>query len=208
MRPRESWSSALRSPGPLPPPPQACGGVQFLLEEKIPPWQPTVQTLDCTRPDHVLQHMTKSQENVAVVLRKRKERKKKRKGNKTKTNENKTSQIKFSNTSVSRLHVSRLSIIYRWRPQRDGAELVRAGGSKLGAREEPGPRGVTVGMTGPPGALGGPPRGGGMGQGGRILGDWFFLPGDVWLLGPGTLAAISVTNSQAADPLGSIPSST
>lgn len=47
---------------------------------------------------------------------------------KKKTNE--TPQIKFSYTSVSRLHVSHVSIIYR-RPQRDVAELVLAGGSKL-----------------------------------------------------------------------------
>lgn len=76
--------------------------------------------------------MTKSQDNAAVVLRKQ---------NKTKHH-----RSNFSYTSVSRLHVSHLSIIYR-RPQRAVAELVLAGGSKLGSRRRGGSRrSVTVGL--------------------------------------------------------------
>lgn len=86
---------------------------------KLPPGNGRVhlgrhKTQPCT------QHMTRSQDNAAVVLREK---------------QNKTPRIKFSNTSVSRLHVSHLSIIYR-RPQRDVAELVLAGGSKLRSRKE------------------------------------------------------------------------
>lgn len=105
----------------------------FCCKKNIPPRQPTVKTLDCTRPNHVLQHMTKSQENVAVVLKKRKGKKENKKPTKKKiTSKTKHHRSKISNTSVSRLHVSHLSIIYRRRPQQDGAELVLAGGSKLG----------------------------------------------------------------------------
>lgn len=78
--------------------------------------------------------MTKSQGNAAVVSREKT------------TKRNKTSQIKFSYTSVSRLHVSHLSIIYR-RPQRAVAELVRAGGSKLGSRRRGGSRWSVVVRT-------------------------------------------------------------
>lgn len=69
--------------------------------------------------------MTKSQDAAAVVLRKKEKRKKNR------PNNNQTAQIKFPNTLASRLHSSHFSIIYR-SPQSDAAELVLAGGSKLG----------------------------------------------------------------------------
>lgn len=69
--------------------------------------------------------MTKSQDAAAVVLRKKKKKKKNR------PNNNQTAQIKFPNTLASRLHSSHFSIIYR-SPQSDAAELVLAGGSKLG----------------------------------------------------------------------------
>lgn len=70
--------------------------------------------------------MTKSQDAAAVVLRKKKRKKKK-----DRPNNNQTAQIKFPNTLASRLHSSHFSIIYRC-PQSDAAELVLAGGSKLG----------------------------------------------------------------------------
>lgn len=66
-------------------------------------------------------HMTKSQDDIVVVLR--------RKNNK-KNPKNKTPQIKFSYTLASRLHGSHFSIIYR-HLQCDAAEEVLAGGSKL-----------------------------------------------------------------------------
>lgn len=88
--------------------------------------------------------MTKSQDNVAVVLRKK---------------QNGTPQIKFSNTSVSRLHISHFSIIYR-RPQRDVAELVLAGGSKLRSRKERRGHVLRHGWDdGSSRSLGGPPGG-------------------------------------------------
>lgn len=114
--------------------------------------------------------MTKSQDNVAVVLRKK---------------QNGTPQIKFSNTSVSRLHISHFSIIYR-RPQRDVAELVLAGGSKLRSRKERRGHVLRHGWDdGSSRSLGGPPGGegfcyavlGGGGGGGGCMGvPWRVLP--------------------------------
>lgn len=119
---------------------------------RLPPGTDS-DTLASTRPNQVLQHMTEGQGKAAVVSRKRTKQ------------QNKTPQIKFSYTSVSRLHVSHLSIIYR-RPQRAVAELVRAGGSKLGSRRRGGSRwSVVVRML----VLTATRRAGGGGSGSSVL---------------------------------------